>query len=323
MAILAAAAAAQPSDPLIQQVGPATAELRAICQADQAGRDHWEKLTAAQRQALFAADKVRRARVKQLLDENLVTTGEDYGNAALIFQHGHSLDDFLTAHELGFLASVHGSMSSMLAISEDRWLTTLKRRQRFGSQFDLKLAMDPVEDSGPAAVTDQLRSDFMEASLAHAKKYKVGALSKDFPSILARLQNRLGRKFLAAKADSPESRRLLTLSDALPRQSASARRSVLKLYARDAIWGATDYYHAAQILVTSRRPSELLLAHEFAAVAAFRHQAKACRLFAETLDRYMMVTRLRTRYGTGHGPVSDSVSRAVRIALGLRAGVIR
>ena len=72
-------------------------ELRAMFEADQSDRRdrpaydtpaHWE---------MCRHDAERRRRVSELLAEEKVTTADDYFHAALIFQHGETLDDIWQA----------------------------------------------------------------------------------------------------------------------------------------------------------------------------------------------------------------------------------
>src|SRR5215467_9206634 len=43
-------------------------------------------------------DAQRRTRALELLRQNLLTTGQDFEDAAFIFQHGEQADDYLLAH---------------------------------------------------------------------------------------------------------------------------------------------------------------------------------------------------------------------------------
>ena len=51
---------------------------------------------------------MRRAQIRSLLAAGAMKTGEDYYDAAFIFQHGEAADDYLFAHVLAMDAVVKG-----------------------------------------------------------------------------------------------------------------------------------------------------------------------------------------------------------------------
>jgi hypothetical protein len=57
----------------------------------------------------------RRAEGRKLLEEGKITSGEDFSDAALIFQHGQTPEEFLFAHVLAVEALIRGG-------SADKWL---------------------------------------------------------------------------------------------------------------------------------------------------------------------------------------------------------
>jgi hypothetical protein len=80
---------------------------------------------------------LRRARVRELLDAGQLKTGEDFHDAALIFQHGETADDYLLAHILAVEAVIKGDDRSkwMAAATLDRYLQLIKQPQVFGTQY--------------------------------------------------------------------------------------------------------------------------------------------------------------------------------------------
>jgi hypothetical protein len=64
-------------------------------------------------------------------------SSEDYHDAAFIFQHGTSPDDFLLAHVLATTAVSLGDAASrwIVAATLDRYLQSIKRSQVFGTQY--------------------------------------------------------------------------------------------------------------------------------------------------------------------------------------------
>jgi hypothetical protein len=79
----------------------------------------------------------RRAEVRKLLDEGKLTSGEDFSDAALIFQHGQTPEEFLFAHVLAVEALLRaGSADKWLAAATlDRYLQAVNRPQIFGTQY--------------------------------------------------------------------------------------------------------------------------------------------------------------------------------------------
>jgi hypothetical protein len=113
------------------------------------------------------------ARVKQLYATGGIRTGEDYYHAALVLQHGEVAEDYLLAHEFCVAAMMLGKneieSSSLGAAAEDRFLMTIGRPQRFGTQYrsegDGALQLYRVEDG----VTDELRKVMAVPRLSEAK----------------------------------------------------------------------------------------------------------------------------------------------------------
>lgn len=79
-------------------------EMSAIFEADQADRStypiNWK--------VVGVADEKRRARTEQLLDAGSLKTGQDFYDAAFVFQHGHAANDYLKAHLLAMVAIARG-----------------------------------------------------------------------------------------------------------------------------------------------------------------------------------------------------------------------
>lgn len=88
-------------------------------------------------------DAQRRQRVSELLAQGEVSAPDDYFHAALIFQHGETLEDIWQAHELARKAAELGATQSMgskdshwlAAAALDRWLMYQGQPQKYGTQF--------------------------------------------------------------------------------------------------------------------------------------------------------------------------------------------
>lgn len=161
--------AASPQQPSMAQENE---ELRGMFLEDQADR-----AVSDERQIDWAVvgprDRLRLGRVKSMFSENLLKTASDYYHAAMILQHGDAPGDFLLAHEFCVAAMVKGrndrNVTWLAAASEDRFLMSIKRPQRFGTQFrsygDRPMELYEVD----AAVTDELRLVMGARTLAESK----------------------------------------------------------------------------------------------------------------------------------------------------------
>lgn len=153
-------------------------ELRRLHDEDQADRlpkaVAWSDVTKR--------DLARLNRVKALLAAGTIHTANDYYRAAVILQHGAAPEDFLLAHEFCVVAMMLGKSdvesSSLAAAAEDRFLMSIGRPQRFGTQFR-------SEGAGPLrlytvgdGVTDKLRRVMGVRSLAEAKAHEAALNQK-------------------------------------------------------------------------------------------------------------------------------------------------
>jgi hypothetical protein len=94
-------------------------------------------------------DRVRRQRVKELLESEALQSPEDYFHAAIVFQHGETLEDFWRAHELAMRGAElgHPSCRQLAAAAYDRWLVNQGKPQKFGTQVGSR-------DGGPIQLWD-------------------------------------------------------------------------------------------------------------------------------------------------------------------------
>ncbi len=117
-------------------------------------------------------DRRRQARVKELYTANRLRTGADYYHAAMVLQHADAGDDYLLAHEMCVVALSKGESRArwLAAATEDRFLWSIGRPQRFGTQF---LAVGPGKAYQlykiEPGVTDELRRAFGVRPLQEAK----------------------------------------------------------------------------------------------------------------------------------------------------------
>ena len=139
-------------------------ELSEIFYEDQAirGEDFFE----GDLEAKAAADRARRQRVRSMLDEGLVRTGNDFWRASLILQHGEKPEDYLLAHILANVAAQKGNVNApwLSAATLDRYLNSVGQPQVFGTQYYLRdlgdkktYTQDPIDES---LISDSLRAEF-------------------------------------------------------------------------------------------------------------------------------------------------------------------
>ncbi len=117
-------------------------------------------------------DRAREARVKELYTTNQLRTGADYYHVAMVLQHADAPEDYLLAHELCVVAISKGEERAkwLAAASEDRFLMSIERPQRFATQFrsdgpNSAMRLYQVDQG----VTDELRRALEVPALAEAK----------------------------------------------------------------------------------------------------------------------------------------------------------
>lgn len=107
-------------------------ELRALLAADQEDRAGGNFGPEA-----VGRDRVRLYRVKELLEAGAAEDAEDLFCAAMILQHGSSLEDYWGAHELARASADGGHAPArwLAAAAYDRWLMHQGEPQHFGTQY--------------------------------------------------------------------------------------------------------------------------------------------------------------------------------------------
>ena len=105
-------------------------------------------------------DQDRRSLVRGIIDRNELHTGTDYANAALVFQHGATPDDYLLAHALAVVGASKGNRLALwlAAATLDRYLLSIKQPQIYGTQFTRK-PPGPFypQEMNNAVLTDEIR----------------------------------------------------------------------------------------------------------------------------------------------------------------------
>lgn len=152
--------------------GSASEELAQIYEADQADRVR----PAGEGIGLHEVgqrDRQRRARVQELYESDQLQTGADYYHAAMVLQHGREPNDYLLAHEfcMAALALGHERARWLSAATLDRFLKSIGRPQRFGTQYsssvtDPRMRLYEVEEGVRDSLRHQLRVPALSEAMA-------------------------------------------------------------------------------------------------------------------------------------------------------------
>lgn len=147
--------------------------LTSIVLADQAERQGHP--TSEQWESITRRDAERRAQVHEELCGGRVLSAYDFFNAALVMQHGSTLEEIRLAHALATISAAidpDGRQALWLkAASWDRMMRTLGRPQWYGTQYlrdnGGKVTLYTIDES---AVTDADRVALAAPTLSEARK---------------------------------------------------------------------------------------------------------------------------------------------------------
>lgn len=112
-------------------------QLKRLFEADQNERHKHPLYGTSEYQQLRERDRERREVAARILEEISNPAAEDFHHAAMIFQHGESLENIWQAHECAMKAVKLGYRPArwLAAASYDRWLMYQGKPQKFGTQF--------------------------------------------------------------------------------------------------------------------------------------------------------------------------------------------
>jgi hypothetical protein len=170
---LGVAVAALAMLPAVAQTPKNDAELAELVAADQA--DRRPSAAGIDWSVVALRDADRRARVLEVLNTGRARTSDDFYAAALVFQHGDSLEDAELAYSLATVAArlkpTHKAAAWLTAAAWDRLLMRQGKPQWWGTQFvqmneSGRIELYQVDES---AVTDAMRAARGVPSLAEAK----------------------------------------------------------------------------------------------------------------------------------------------------------
>lgn len=135
-------------------------ELIELFNQDQQGRTKPMPPSGASKSSLFRTDKERRDRTHELLAAGALHTGQDYFEAALIFQHSLDPDDYLLAHTLAMIAMSKGNEGALwLATATlDRYLQSIGKPQIYGTQYKMSSGTPVTQEPyNRTVISDVLR----------------------------------------------------------------------------------------------------------------------------------------------------------------------
>lgn len=108
-------------------------------------------------------DDARRARILKLYTAGNLQTKLDYYHAAFVMHHGSTSEEYLLALELSIIALAKGESKAkwLVAATEDRFLISIGRKQRWGTQLEQPFGTDGV-------VTDRARKELHVPELSES-----------------------------------------------------------------------------------------------------------------------------------------------------------
>lgn len=136
-------------------------EMQGIYDADQKARDFQKPPSSEEWVAIERGDTARREATGRLLAAGELHTGADFRQAAFVFQHGSTSDDYLLAHTLAIVAVARGDASAswIAAASMDRFLHSIGKPQIYGTQFATRSAAPTTQEPyNSGLVPDVLRA---------------------------------------------------------------------------------------------------------------------------------------------------------------------
>jgi len=151
------------------------AEMQRIFEADQKARISQNTMTEEDWAAIDNEEAERRHRTGKLLAAGQLHSAKDFAEAAFIFQHGGSPEDYLLAHSLALVAVAKGDAGSawIAAATLDRYLQSIGKPQIYGTQFKFMPKSGVPATQEPynrELVSDALRRQLGVPSLANQEE---------------------------------------------------------------------------------------------------------------------------------------------------------
>lgn len=146
-------------------------ELHRLFVADQQERENHPVFGTAAYLALRSRDQARRQQVQRLIEHDQVHTAQDYYHAALIFQHGDTVEEIWAAHQWAMksVALGHEAGKWLAAAALDRWHMYQGQPQKYGTQLVPDGTRYRLWDIEPST-TDEERAHWNVPSLAEMER---------------------------------------------------------------------------------------------------------------------------------------------------------
>ncbi|HXZ26695.1 MAG TPA: hypothetical protein VEG08_01725 [Terriglobales bacterium] len=291
-------AAAPASSPTIHQLFEEDQKDRMAADAD------WDKVSAH--------DKEHRRLAHQILAAGTLQTAQDFQDAAFIFQHGETAQDYMLAHILAMEATFKGSSlgSWIAAATLDRYLHEIHQPQVFGTQYvpvkgnPQLTGQDPYDKD---LISDALRQEFCVSTYAQ-QQANVEAMNqnKDIPygdgCHKAPPAPAAGASPVHALYEEDQKDReprvgQIDWNKVAPRD-AQRRKQTHQMLEAGALKTGQDFEDASTIFQHGDTPQDYLLAHILALAAMEKGDAKARWIAAATLDRYLQKVQQPQVFGT-------------------------
>lgn len=139
----------------------ASAEMKRLFDEDQKIRRSADWGRKDKLAEILKQEEARRAATTRLLASGRLHNGEDFEEAAFIFQHGTTADDYLLAHTLALAAVAKGDAGAawIAAATLDRYLQTIGKPQIYGTQYRVV--------NGKPGSAEPFRRDLISDALRH------------------------------------------------------------------------------------------------------------------------------------------------------------
>jgi hypothetical protein len=123
-------------------------EMERIFEEDQKDRQSKSILSQEEWNVIETQDAARRAATRKLLGTGRLHSAKDFTEAAFIFQHSGSPDDYLLGHTLAVIAVAKGDIGAtwIAAATLDRYLQSIGKPQIYGTQFTTKAGELPTQE---------------------------------------------------------------------------------------------------------------------------------------------------------------------------------
>ena len=163
------------STPALTQSTPATsssAEMQRLFDEDQAARQT-PPTSKEKGVEIYRQDAERRITARKLITDNALHTAQDFENAAFIFQHSDTADDYLLAHTLAMIAVAKGHASALWIATAtlDRYLNKIGQPQIYGTQYQRKPETPWTQEPyNRTLISDALRQQLGVPDLAAQEK---------------------------------------------------------------------------------------------------------------------------------------------------------